>query len=221
MTSTGNDIVCINAIDIPRTKQLRFYSRILSSSEQNLYNKPEYTAIPFEYFVWLLWSIKESAFKYLQRATPPLVFSPTKFIVTQLDIPLGASTKNLAETEMAQRGFGEDTVKAIVTYADVKLSSRSLIYRELIVSVVNGDENFEDIYWGVKSLNNIAPDYQSAEVRVFLTATLKHHFGAEDISICKTANGIPFLSLNQSNTTLPVSLSHHGNFAGYSFRSDK
>lgn len=217
MISAGNDIVCINATDIPRTKQSRFYSRILSPPELALYSKPEYAATPFEHFVWLFWSIKESAFKYLQRANPLLVFSPTKFVVTQLDIPLGFTIGNLAEKEMAQRGFGDSVIKGIIAYADFKLSSRSLIYRETIASVVNSDENFEDIFWGIKSVNYISPDNQSTEARAFLSGALNQQFGAKNVAICKTSDGIPFLSLYNGKTTLPVSLSHHGNFVGYSF----
>jgi len=55
MTSTGNDIVALNAIAIARTKQNRFYSKILSPSEKNLYSQAGFSKIPFENFVWLLW----------------------------------------------------------------------------------------------------------------------------------------------------------------------
>jgi phosphopantetheinyl transferase (holo-ACP synthase) len=221
MTSAGNDIVCIAATDIPRTKQPVFYSRILSPSEQALYSTPQYASIPFAYFVWLLWSVKESAFKYLQRATPMLVFSPTKFIVTQLYLPPEFAVGSFAETEMVQRGFGNGALKGVVAYADLSLSSRSLIYREAIVSVVNGEDNFDDICWGIKAVTAPDPDSQSAAVRSFLAGVLKEQYGADEVIVCKTTDGIPFLSLNNGKTVLPLSLSHHGNFVGYSFLRDK
>ncbi len=53
MLSTGNDIVALNAINVTRTKQPQFYSKILTPSEAELYNQPDFAALPFEIFVWL------------------------------------------------------------------------------------------------------------------------------------------------------------------------
>src|ERR1700740_2467205 len=84
MISAGNDVVSLAAIDITRTNQHKFYSKILSDSEIPLYNEFSLAQIPFEHFVWLLWSIKESAYKFLQRNNPGLIFTPVKFVVNDL-----------------------------------------------------------------------------------------------------------------------------------------
>ena len=67
MISTGNDIVALGLINKQRTCEPRFYSKILSASEQALYHQSEFTALPFEHYVWLLWSVKESTYKFLKR----------------------------------------------------------------------------------------------------------------------------------------------------------
>src|ERR1700739_3692703 len=89
MTSTGNDIVALTAINVARTKQPNFYSRIVTSGEQELYYSTLQDQLPFEHFVWLVWSVKESAFKYLKRVDPGLIFSPSKMRMVELKKTVG------------------------------------------------------------------------------------------------------------------------------------
>ena len=72
MISTGNDIVALKAINVARTKQQNFYSKIITVSEKALYDEHFSGRLLFEHFVWLAWSVKESVFKYLQRINPDL-----------------------------------------------------------------------------------------------------------------------------------------------------
>lgn len=217
MISTGNDIVCMSATDIPRTKQSKFYSRILSPSEQALYNQAANTFIPFEYYVWLLWSIKESAFKYLQRINPLLVFSPTKFVVIRLDIPAGFLMETFSGTSITQTGFDSAAVEGVIICAGHELSSRSMVYQDVMVSVVNNNEDFDNICWGIKLIDDINPETQSVEVRSFAMGAIRQHCDGKPIAIRKNPDGIPLLSFDEGKTVLPISLSHHGAFVGFSF----
>jgi phosphopantetheinyl transferase (holo-ACP synthase) len=216
MISSGNDIVSLDAVNVTRTKQPRFYSKILSASEKELYQLPQFAIIPFENFVWLLWSVKEAAFKYLQRLQPGLVFSPTKFIVKELQLPLNfrISTFNTATAESA--GFDvPDVLSGLIVCNDNTLYYRSLLYSNLVHSVVEDNDHFENTYWGMEQVESSAPADQSASVRVFLTARLKSLLNCAAISINKNDAGIPFIRADQ--TVIPVSLSHHGYYAAYSF----
>ena len=67
IASTGNDIVALIATDKERASHYRFYSRILTAGEQTLYAQQQADGMPFEHFIWLLWSIKESVYKYSSR----------------------------------------------------------------------------------------------------------------------------------------------------------
>jgi phosphopantetheinyl transferase (holo-ACP synthase) len=119
MISTGNDIIALKTINIARTKQKNFYRKIISTSEKDLYDRQFSDNLPFDVFVWLLWSVKESVYKYLQRITPELVFSPTKIIITQLALP----ADNFVE-QFEGRGFDEISVyKGIVSFGDHALYS--------------------------------------------------------------------------------------------------
>ena len=83
MISAGNDIVALNVIDIQRTQSPAFYAKFITPTEFELYNPNEITLINF---VWLLWSAKESAYKYLKRINSELIFAPIKIKVVSLDI---------------------------------------------------------------------------------------------------------------------------------------
>jgi len=63
MISTGNDIVAFKAINVTRTKQQNFYSKIITDSEKTLYDEQFSDRLPFEQFIWLALSVKESVFK--------------------------------------------------------------------------------------------------------------------------------------------------------------
>jgi len=77
MLSAGNDIVDLSLIDINKTRDFRFYSKILCHSEQDLYITLD-KKINFEQYVWLLWSIKESVYKYFKSFPQALFFLQPK-----------------------------------------------------------------------------------------------------------------------------------------------
>ncbi|MCR8561185.1 4'-phosphopantetheinyl transferase superfamily protein [Mucilaginibacter sp. BJC16-A38] len=217
MTGTGNDIVSLGAINAARTNQYKFYSKILSDSEIPLYNEFNLAVIPFENFVWLLWSVKESAYKLLQRHEPALLFTPVKFVVKKLQIPENyAIVKFVANVEAT--GFeNNSSINGLMSFGQHVLYSRSIIYRNLIVSVVSNHDSFENTCWGVKSIDDPEQENQSKEVRLFLLNRLKQIYGDFDFRIVKNPHGCPILLKETEETSIPVSLSHHENLIGYSF----
>jgi phosphopantetheinyl transferase (holo-ACP synthase) len=218
MISTGNDIISLNAINITRTNQEKFYSKIFSPTEKELYNQAEFTTIPFENFIWLLWSIKESAYKYLKRNNPALVFIPIKFTVKQLLIPPGFTLTNFGATQLESTGFNNiPALKGVITIGTDTLYSSSLMYRELIVSVVNDDENFENVCWGIKLIERVDPEYQSTAVREFLVESLQEVLHLDGLVIGKNAIGIPTVLKEGGQLPVAVSISHHDKLIAYSF----
>jgi len=219
MLSTGNDIVSLNAINKTRTNQPGFYSKILSDTEKALYKELLPAGIAFENFVWLLWSIKESAYKYLQRNTPGLVFSPTRFVVQRIEPPFGYATTNIESSETEGTGFGNRPVlKSVITFGSDTLYSKSFIYRELIVSVVNSNEDFENTSWGIKFISSSDPEYQSTAVRIFLVARLNKLLKLDGVTISKSPHGFPLILSHDEHIEIPVSLSHHDQWVAYSFQ---
>jgi phosphopantetheinyl transferase (holo-ACP synthase) len=214
MISTGNDIVALKAINIARTKQPNFYKKILSVSEKELYDRQFSDKIPFENFVWLLWSVKESAYKYLQRITPELVFSPTGTIISQLELPV-----NNVAIKFEDRGFDDKTIyKGIVTFGDHTLHWRSIIGQEFIFSVVNCGDDFEGTCWGIQLITSSTPADQSKAARAFLIDRLKAIFPDDNFQIEKSPHGYPVLFKDRVEVPIPVSLAHHDHYVAYSFQ---
>jgi phosphopantetheinyl transferase (holo-ACP synthase) len=221
MNSTGNDIVSLNAIDIARTRQQRFYSKILAASESTLYNQHQ-TEITFENFVWLLWSIKESAYKFLKRHDPELVFSPTRCVVTQLEIPVEYQIIKAPTPTLEEIGFdNQPVINSIVILGSETLYSRSIISRDFIFSVVNRDNDFDNTGWGIKRIDSVSSDNQSAEVRAFLLEKLKNELPLPELQAHKNSHGCPVLVNGAEEIDIPVSLAHHGKWVAYSYQLDR
>jgi phosphopantetheinyl transferase (holo-ACP synthase) len=212
MISTGNDIIALKTINIARTKKENFYRKIISASEKDLYDRQFSDKLPLDVFVWLLWSVKESVYKYLQRITPGLVFSPTKIIINQLVLP----ACNFVE-QFEGRGFNEDSVyKGVINFGEHTLYSRSLINEEFIFSVVNCTDDFGHIRWGIQLIHSSEPDAQSKAVREFLIKALGPLFPGSDLLVDKSPHGYPIILKDGVEIALPVSLAHHGLYVGYS-----
>ncbi|MDB5022647.1 MAG: 4-phosphopantetheinyl transferase superfamily protein [Mucilaginibacter sp.] len=214
MISTGNDIVVLKAINIARTRQGNFYGKIISVSEKDLYDRQLAGRIPLENFVWLSWSIKESVYKYLQRITPELIFSPARIIISQILLP-----SDHRATGLEGRGFNDALVyKSAVTFGDHTLYSRSIISEEFIFSVVNHADHFEHTCWGIRLISSPEPAHQSEAARVFLTERLHTLFPADQLLISKSPHGYPVILKNGAQIPIPVSLAHHDHYVAYSFQ---
>jgi phosphopantetheinyl transferase (holo-ACP synthase) len=215
MLSAGNDIVSLNAINVTRTKQPNFYSKILTLTETALHKQPGFATISFEIFVWLLWSIKESAFKYLQRIDADILFTPVKFEASEVKIPFGFTLPGFDAIDLTGIGFDDvQTINATVEFGDHILYSSSLIYQEFIATVVNDTPDFSHTYWGIKRIDNDETEVQSTEIRSFLIDNLPD----KNIIISKNPRGIPILLKDNLELPIPVSLSHHEYYIAYSFQ---
>jgi phosphopantetheinyl transferase (holo-ACP synthase) len=218
MTSTGNDIVALKAINIARTKQPNFYWKILSVSEKDLYDQQFSGKIPFENFVWLCWSIKESAYKFLHRTKPNYVFSPTRTIINLLELP-AHSVVTQVDGQAEGCGFDDGTTyNGMVSINDQKLYSRSLIGEDFILSVVSDLDNFDDTCWGVQHIPSSESAHQSATVREFLMKKLSQLLPGDSIHIDKNKHGIPVLVKDKVEMPHAISLAHHDHYVAYSLR---
>ena len=199
MISIGNDIVALDKIDAGRTIQPVFYSRILDPSEAGLY--PEFSPLPFEQFVWLLWSIKESVYKCIKREQPELRFSPRKVIVKQID--------------------RSDTYRSLVYFNSIPFHTESRVNEKFISTLATNDTGFDrnKICYGVQQILQTDPESQSQHVRLALLERLQPFFPGDRLQIEKADAGYPVLVKNSSPTNLPISFSHHHNLVFYSFIS--
>ncbi|MDB5111736.1 MAG: 4-phosphopantetheinyl transferase superfamily protein [Mucilaginibacter sp.] len=217
MKSAGNDIVALKTIDIQRTNSPVFYSKFITVTEQELYQQPQFAAVTFECYIWLLWSVKESVYKYLKRADAGLVFSPTKIKIKNINTPLTQPVFGLNGKVWESDHAIEDFYTGEVLYGSQNLYFRSKVDTEFIASVVSSSLNFNGVYWGIQYIDT--PDYinQSTQVRLFLLKKLKSVLAVDELKIEKSLSGYPVVLQGDMLLDIPVSFAHHHQFISYSF----
>ena len=218
MKSAGNDIVALRTVNKQRTLQSRFYSQILCAAEQELYQQPIVATMPFEHYVWLSWSVKESVYKYLKRTITDLVFSPTKIVIEYMNTP-DASSMVSGNAHWENNGFGETFYTGKANYGSHIFYFRSKISEEWIATVVNDEEHFENVYWGVQSINETGYDHQSKAARALLLNKLSAFFPGH-LRIEKSIVGYPVILQGKQYIPIPVSLAHDDHFVACSFIVD-
>jgi hypothetical protein len=201
-SSTGNDIVSLSATQPERTCRPRFYSRILTIAEQELYQRLDHEAMPFDAFIWLCWSVKESAYKYSRRLFPGLVFSP-----------LNVGIRQIAPASHPSGGF----YRCRVICAEAELYSRTLIRDGVIETIVSRDEAFADTRWGSQSIGSSTYADQSSAVRTLVLRELKTALSRDDLRMEKDPAGCPIVLAGERRLEIPVSLAHHDRYVAYSF----
>jgi hypothetical protein len=214
MKSTGNDIVALDATDPKRTGSARFYSRILAAAEQSIFSQQAFPGLSFDHFVWLLWSVKESVYKYEQRILPGGAFAPLKITVCEL-LP---SCKH--EAPPAKDGLPplkDEFYKAVVLSGARTLYSRSIIRDGFIASVVSEDEVFEHTRWGFTSIDHPTYADQSASVRTLAIGELGASLSRSNLRIEKNRFGVPVVLDGEEALDIPLSLAHHGHYIAWSY----
>lgn len=206
MASTGNDLVFLPATRSAKTCQPRFYCRILTAAEQQLYARHESLDLPFDQYVWLCWSVKESVYKYHKRLYPGVPFAPLQIGISGLMPPSGS----------------EEFYRCTARFptARAPLYSRSSIRDGVIMTIVSQEESFADTRWGCRSIGSNSYADQSAAVRTLVLSELQTLLSRTDLELGKDADGCPILLGGGRPLAIPVSLAHHENWIAYSFRYD-
>jgi hypothetical protein len=209
--STGNDIVALAATDEDRTSRPRFYSRILTPDELSLYDELTGGGLSFSSFVWLMWSIKESAYKYVNRADPGLRFAPLKIPVTRL--------RPRDDRRDDRRNEGrDDFYEGVIRSQRRTLYSRSFLADETIMTVVSAQEGFSNVHWGLRRIENPNYSNQSALVRTFALQSLSIVLPGAELRIIKSPDGPPELWDGEHRLHMPLSLAHHGPYVAWSYQ---
>jgi phosphopantetheinyl transferase (holo-ACP synthase) len=202
MTSTGNDIVALQNTQPEKTNLPRFYSRILTIDEKNVYDQAVCPQLAFDHYTWLCWSIKESAYKFNKRKFPELVFAPLKITIKELLPPAPDA---------------DGYYRCRVSYGHEILFSRSLIRDGVIITVVSEDEQFTDTHWGFKPIGSSAYADQSSAVRAFALQHLSTALSRNDLQLQIDQHGCPIVLAGQQRLDMPLSLAHHGTYVAWSF----
>jgi phosphopantetheinyl transferase (holo-ACP synthase) len=151
---------------------------------------------------WILWAVKESAFKGLRRAQPETVFSPARFAVA-LDSQLQGS----------------------VTYRDKRYRATVEMDRDCVHAIVSDDRAPDSMLWESRriadsTIANATPStVASQQVRALALVRIADRIGIDrsDLSI-ECVGRIPHLIHRGERTMATLSLSHHGSYVGFACR---
>jgi phosphopantetheinyl transferase (holo-ACP synthase) len=216
MPSTGNDIVSLALINKERSNSSRFYLKIITPSEEALGRRPELAHLSFERYVWLCWSIKESALKYIRREYPQMVFSPVKMVIRDIIAPLVEPNMQAVDGDWEGDASGEENYTGSLTAEGNTYYFRSKISASTIATIVSDDEKFKGVVWGISHVDQSNAGYQSEQVRALVLKRLQTFFPGKALHIEKTPSGYPVVMEGQEQLCLPVSFAHHGNTVSYS-----
>lgn len=196
MISIGNDIVSLALVNKERTRLPQFYHKILNAPEIELHSQ---CSLPFEQYVWLLWSIKEAVYKCAQRHNTALLFLPKKITVQQVEQIAGEFTSTAS-------------LDGNIFYG------KSYVNNAAIHSIVSNHEHYyTGMYWGEQFIDEDSSENQSLQVRALALSKLSSIYKGTSLHITKTVAGCPVLLVDGAVTSLPISFSHHGNYVAYSF----
>lgn len=209
MISAGNDIVALNLVDKQRTLLPAFYLKFITPAELSLHKD---SAISFESFVWLLWSVKESAYKYLKRNDENLVFSPNKLIVQNFSVS-GDIDRCDFDTDQSVDVYYD----GIVSTGSFTIKFKSAINNHFIATIINEGE----VYWGVQTIAEGDYHNQSNSVRLLALAKLNSILLADDLWIDKHTSGYPFIMNGRYKLETALSFAHHGCYVSYAFQLPK
>ncbi len=182
----GNDLVDVEiAFSEKKSENRRFIEKVFSLQEQKLISQSE----DKETTLWLLWSMKEAAYKAHQRIVghaPKL--NPRDYKCRLLNF------SNLAEVQVSSSFY-------FINYTCTDRFIHSIATESSVVTV------FEKIYYkNQDTKSSFIKDYSN-----------KNGLAPGNISIEKDGFGIPFIIDENTKNKVPVSLSHHGNFTAYIF----
>jgi phosphopantetheinyl transferase (holo-ACP synthase) len=188
---TGNDIVDIKtAAAESNWQRTGFLEKIFTPKEQQYIHD---AANPIQ-MVWQLWSMKESAYKIYTRQFGGRFFAPQQLSCTLISETAG-----------------------LVSINNISYQSNTITTNDYIYSVarLKGSENTDFI----NSCFSL-PINCETNPQLFINKKIIDNYHAvsgqskKNIVLLKDENGVPFLYCG-SNLRIPVSITHHGNYAAF------
>lgn len=189
----GNDIVDLQLASVESNwKRTGYLQKIFSSKEMD----DIHSSIDPDKKVWLYWSMKETAYKCINRALQYRFYNPVK-LTCAID------------------EFSDIHMQGIVQYQDFKIETYSRVTPEYISTFVR-DSNI-DHYKKTLQLNtdDLKNPKQALRRNILAYLAQNNSQSASRFSILKDALGIPSLLDIKKGKTLPISISHHGQFGSF------
>lgn len=184
----GNDIVDLGTAAIESNWQRPgFLQKLFCKNEQEFI----FNAVEPSQQVWLLWSMKEAAYKAHQRKNnTKRSFNPVKIRCLKNAIK-GANASGIVR-------IGENHY-----YLKSRLNNKYIHS----VATLSEKENY---------ISKVYPASVTLKEQLIKKISEIEHLSEENILITKNLQSVPIATWNEQVINRPFSLSHHGNFSAYS-----
>lgn len=193
----GNDIVDRKQAKLESNWQRRgFLEKVFTPGEQQLI----LTSTDPERLVWMLWSMKESAYKIAARETGTRVFAPRKL-------------------ECHLNRLHEETAEGVVSCGKIYQTQSSITSHYIATAAAPATLPLK-FYQEISLLDNTRYRHQheSIEKSIKQYCLVKLGISEENSSLQKDQNGTPSLVLITSSgkpLIIPISISHHGYYGSF------
>ncbi len=194
----GNDIVDLGfAKEESNWKQSRFLDKIFTQKEQKYIRDSQKP----ESMVWLLWSMKESAYKLYVQINGKRFFAPKSLVCTLLDLNEKESFGEVVCDDFQCVTQSEIAEQFIYTISKIDVDSE---YLSQIFTIENSKYN---------SQHKVVYEKAIAQFAAFSEDTI------QNISIQKDDEGIPFFYSKKQKQKAAVSMTHHGNYGAFAIKT--
>ncbi len=194
----GNDIVDLAfAQKESNWKRPRFLEKLFTLQEHKYILDSQQA----DKMVWLLWSMKESAYKLHEQLFGKRFYAPKNLVCSI--------------TELNDKGsFGE------VVCADFQCFTQSYISNEFIYTFSKMDKN-EDHLGQIFFIDNSSYKAQHEAVDQKTKAHIAKCLGTspDEIRIQKNSLGVPFFYFKKQKLKVAVSTTHHGNYGAFAYNN--
>ena len=186
----GNDIVDLKIASVKSNWQRKgFLEKVFSIDEQDLILR---STNSFQ-MVWLLWSMKESAYKIHVQQYGGRFFAPKKFQCTL-----------------------SSNVAGIVKIDENQYFTNSILNTNYIATTATlNDDNSQLIDNFHLKVNKYNYQHTTCYSKLKQIVSSKMSLPLQEFSIIKNSRGIPKLFFQGGEQPISFSISHHGNYGGY------
>ena len=198
----GNDIVDLSLASRNAWKQERFLDKVLLSSEKELVKNSSDPGT----LLWLLWSMKESAYKLNFRTDLKRSMNPIRFTCsfdTEIELGFDCETGSRVEgrVSVGQKVYRTDSIirKGYVHTTALPVRQSQMVS----VGQISADDPDKVRH---NTINELIQAFA-------ITSGLKY----ETLKFTKDKNGIPLLTDADRSFCKACSISHDGRFGAYAF----
>jgi hypothetical protein len=205
----GNDIVDLGiCLQEKKTENPRFLKKVLTAAEQAALARSDHP----ERLFWAFWAAKETAYKAVSKAYPPVCAIPRRYEVSLTEHAGGREARGRVETPrgvVGVRVVSDEEALHCIGSAGCRSVPEGLFHGFIRLVETGG------------AASSVSHARQSRAARKIAARSIRSRLGRKPSSVTikrkrdARGKGPPLVFVNGARSFHDVSLSHHGRFAAY------